>query len=84
MMYVFDQISILAHQIKYRFEINYCRHLSMPSRKSEINQNHAAKEADIFKFTLPSLASVRYFVSQLPVEVFHTKIIHSAQWEHPS
>ena len=30
------QISISGHQIKHRFEINYCRYQSMPSRKREI------------------------------------------------
>ena len=65
-------------KIQYRFEINYCNHLSMPSRKSEI-KTHPPKEANIFNFSVPSLGSVRYSVFQLPVEVFYTKIIHSGQ-----
>ena len=65
-------------KIKYRFEINYCNHLSMPSRKSEI-KTHPPKEANIFNFSFPSLGSVRFSVFQLAVEVFYAKIIHSAQ-----
>ena len=47
---------IMVHQIKYRFEINYCRHLSMPSRKSEIKTMQRKK---------PIFSNLPYRVSHL-------------------
>ena len=51
----------------------------MPLGKSEI-ETIQRKKPVFSHLTFPSLGSVRYSVLQLSVEVFYTKIIHSAHY----